>query len=181
MGYESNSLQLATKGANGVPICSVLENVDRRNAVPSALKKLPDQTFYLPEWSDFGTAKHFSFHICVHAFGHGNSAPQECLSWPEVFEFRSKFFKVVEPDITFYMGEEGEESEAGSLYKGSVLFVAVEGDESRTLHGRKLPVFLFTVGADGKGWYWLPRKRFYGCTEGFDPKKETSTPFLSHN
>ena len=89
---------------------------------------------------------------------------------------RSEFFKVLS-DATFYMGEEGYESEAGSFYVGSVLFAAVQGNESRMLHGKRVPVILFTVGADGKGWYWLPRKQFDACTEKFDPKKQTSTPF----
>jgi hypothetical protein len=92
---------------------------------------------------------------------------------------RSKFFKVVKSNITFYMGEEGEESEAGILYVGSVLFATPECNESRTVQGKHLPVVLFTVGADGKGWYWLPRQDICDCTEEFDPKKQTSTPFLS--
>ena len=45
------------------------------------------------------------------------------------------------------------------------------------LGGKHVPVVLITVGADGKGWYWLPRKQFDACTEEFDPKKQTSTPF----
>jgi hypothetical protein len=90
---------------------------------------------------------------------------------------RSAFFKVVEPDITLYMGEEGEESEAGSLYLDSILFAAILGNESRMLRGKRVPVVLFTIGADGKGWYWLPRKQFDAYTAAFDPRKQTSTPF----
>jgi len=43
-----------------------------------------------------------------------------------------QFFKVIS-GVTHYMGKEGEESEAGSLYVGSVLVAAVEGIEKRTL------------------------------------------------
>jgi hypothetical protein len=73
--------------------------------------------------------------------------------------------------------KKGEESEAGTLQVGAVIFAAVQGTESRTLYGKRVPVILFTVGADGKGWYWLPRKQFDACKEKFDSKKQTSIPF----
>jgi hypothetical protein len=73
--------------------------------------------------------------------------------------------------------KKGEESEAGTLQVGAVIFAAVQGTESRMLYGKRVPVILFTAGADGKGWYWLPQKQFEARTEKFDPKKETSTPF----
>ena len=75
-----------------------------------------------------------------------------------------QFFKVTSGD-TFYMGKEGEESEAGTFYLGSVLVASVEGTERRTLGGQRVRVVLFKIGTDGKGWYWLPRNDFYRCTE----------------
>jgi hypothetical protein len=47
-----------------------------------------------------------------------------------------QFFKVIS-DATFYMGEEGKESEAGSFYLGSVLVASVGGTERRTLGGER--------------------------------------------
>lgn len=64
---------------------------------------------------------------------------------------RSAFLKILS-DVTLYMGEEGDESEAGTLPTGAVIFDAVRGTESRTLGGKHVPVVLITVGADGKGW-----------------------------
>jgi hypothetical protein len=62
---------------------------------------------------------------------------------------------------------------------GSIIFAAVLGNESRTLYGKRVPVILFTVGADGKEWYWLPRNQFDVCTEKLDQWKQTSTPLVS--
>jgi len=95
---------------------------------------------------------------------------------PGVNRDRLQFSKVIS-GITHYMGKEGEESEAGSLYVGSVLVVAVEGIEKRTLGGQRVRVILFKIGVDGKGWYWLPRNDFYRCTEKFNPENQTNVPF----
>jgi hypothetical protein len=52
----------------------------------------------------------------------------------------------------------GEASVAGTLFVGSELFATLHGNESRVLNGRREPVIVFSVGADGKGLYWLPRR-----------------------
>jgi len=72
---------------------------------------------------------------------------------------RPQFFKVTSGD-TFYKGKAGSECEAGRLYVGSVLCVAV-ANENRTLVGERVRVVLFKIGTDGKGWYWLPWNDFY--------------------
>ena len=95
---------------------------------------------------------------------------------PGVNRDRLQFFKVIS-GITHYMGKEGEESEAGSLYGGSALVAAVEGIERRTLGGQRVRVILFKIGVDGKGWYWLPRNDFYRCTEKLNPGNQTNVPF----
>jgi hypothetical protein len=65
--------------------------------------------------------------------------------------------------------------QAGSTL-GSVLHAA-EVNENRTLDGQRVPVVLFKIGTDGKGWYWLPRGDFYRCTEKYNPGTTTSVPF----
>jgi hypothetical protein len=84
-------------------------------------------------------------------------------------------FKVIS-GATFYTGREGAESEAGRLHVGSVLQAAV-ANENRTLDGLRVPVVLFKIGSDGRGWYWLPRGDFYRCTEKFNPGPTTIVPF----
>src|ERR1041385_2395084 len=96
---------------------------------------------------------------------------------PTIDRDRSQLFKVIS-GVTHYMGKEGSESEAGTLYVGSILVATVEGNERRTLRGRRVPVILFTVGADGKGWYWLSRNEFYRCTEKVHQGQQTDVPFL---
>ena len=77
---------------------------------------------------------------------------------PSANRDRLQFFKVIS-GVTHHMGKEGEESEAGSLYVGSVLSLAVEGIEKRTLlGGQRVRVILFKIGVEGKGWYRLPRR-----------------------
>ncbi len=88
---------------------------------------------------------------------------------------RLQSFKVIS-GVTHYMGKEGAESEAGSLYVGSVLVAAVEGFEKRTLDCQRVRVILFKIGVDGKGWYWLPRNEFYRCTEKCNPGSQTNVP-----
>jgi hypothetical protein len=51
---------------------------------------------------------------------------------------RLQFFKVISGD-TFYMGKKGFESEAGTLYVGSILCAAA-ANESRTLRGQRVRV-----------------------------------------
>jgi len=65
---------------------------------------------------------------------------------PGVNRDRLQFFKVIS-GITHYMGKEREESEAGSLYVGSVLIAAVDGIEKRTLDGQRVRVILFKITA----------------------------------
>jgi len=72
-----------------------------------------------------------------------------------------------------------ETSEAGMLPVGAELFAAIHGNETRVLNGKREPVIVFSVGADGKGLYWLPRRVFDSCTEWFDPKKRTSILFTN--
>lgn len=57
---------------------------------------------------------------------------------------RLQSFKVIS-GVTHYMGKEGAESEAGSLYVGSVLVAAVDGIEKRTLDGQRVRVILFKI------------------------------------
>jgi hypothetical protein len=87
----------------------------------------------------------------------------------------SRFFKVIS-GATFYTGKEGAESEADRLCVGSVLHAAV-ANENRTLDGQRVPVVLFKIGTDGRGWYWLPRGDSYRCAEKFNPGPTTSVPF----
>lgn len=47
------------------------------------------------------------------------------------------------------------------------------------LHGKRVPVILFIVGADGKGCYWLPHKKFDACTRKIDQLKQMSRPDLA--
>jgi hypothetical protein len=94
---------------------------------------------------------------------------------PKLNRDRSQFFKVIS-GVTFYMGKEGAESEAGQLHVGSVLYATIETGEKRTLDGQRIPVILFKIGADGKGLYWLPRNDFYRCTES--STKESSLACL---
>jgi len=74
------------------------------------------------------------------------------------------------------MGKEGAESEAGSLYVGTVLVAAVDEIQKRRLDGQRVRVILFKIGVDGKGWCWLPRNEFYRCTEKCSPGNETNMP-----
>jgi hypothetical protein len=91
-------------------------------------------------------------------------SPFRGLAMPRLNRERSLSFKVIS-GVTFYMGKEGAESEAGQLHVGSVLHAAVRRGEKRTLRGQRVLVILFKIGADGKGLYWLPRNEFYRCTE----------------
>jgi hypothetical protein len=50
---------------------------------------------------------------------------------PTLNRNRSQLFKVIS-GVTHYMGKEGSESEAGTLYVGSILVATVESNERRT-------------------------------------------------
>jgi len=78
---------------------------------------------------------------CILTASKLTDAPQGRLT------MRPQFFKVTSGD-TFYMGKEGSECEAGRLYVGSVLCVAV-ANENRTLGGQRVGVVLFKIGPDG--------------------------------
>jgi hypothetical protein len=95
---------------------------------------------------------------------------------PTVNRDRSQLFKVIS-GVTHYMGKEGSESEAGTLYVGSILVATVESNERRTLRGRRVPVIRFTVGADGKGQYWLPRNEFTAALKRSSNGSRPMCPF----